>query len=215
MAIPEKTVITVMANIKAPVQKVWNLWTDPAHIIKWNNASPDWHTPSAENDLRVGGKFLSRMEARDGSMGFDFSGIYEKVDLFKNITYVLGDGRKVEVIFAENEGFTAVTETFEAEEMNSIELQKEGWQSILDNFRKYAAGNSEVLSQVTLLSGIKERELYRAIQFYDKYPDLDFLPDGKNISWHKIVNNLLPDSPEEKPEPETCPTCGQAIRNRK
>jgi len=84
-----------------------------------------------------------------------------------------------------------------------------------DNFRKYAAGNSGVLSQVTLLSGIKERELYRAIQFYDKYPDLDFLPDGKNISWHKIVNNLLPDTTEIKAPPETCPTCGQAIRSKR
>ncbi len=138
MAIPEKTVITVTANIKAPIQKVWRLWTDPVHIIKWNNASPDWHTPRAENDLRVGGKFLSRMEARDGSMGFDFSGMYEKVEPLKNLVYVLDDGRKVEVSFTENGGITEVTESFEAEEINAIELQQQGWQSILDNFRKYA-----------------------------------------------------------------------------
>ena len=133
-----KTFITVQSSIKAPVDKVWKLWTDPAHIIKWNNASPDWHTPRAENDLRVGGKFLSRMEARDGSMGFDFSGIYEKVDPLKNIAYVMEDGRKVDVTFSENGGFTEVIESFEAEEMNAIELQEAGWQSILDNFRKYA-----------------------------------------------------------------------------
>ena len=134
----QKTVITVNANINAPVQKVWKLWTDPAHIIKWNNASADWHTPRAENDLRVGGKFLSRMEARDGSMGFDFAGIYERVEPLKNIAYVLGDGRNVDVTFTENNGITEVSESFEAEEMNSIELQQAGWQSILDNFRKYA-----------------------------------------------------------------------------
>jgi len=133
----QKTVITVYANINAPVQKVWKLWTDPAHIIKWNNASADWHTPRAENDLRVGGKFLSRMEARDGSMGFD-AGIYERVEPLKKIAYVLGDGRNVDVTFTENNGITEVSESFEAEEMNSIELQQAGWQSILDNFRKYA-----------------------------------------------------------------------------
>jgi len=134
----QKTVITVYANINAPVQKVWKLWTDPAHIIKWNNASADWHTPRAENDLRVGGKFLSRMEACDGSMGFDFAGIYERVEPLKKIAYVLGDGRNVDVTFTENNGITEVSESFEAEEMNSIELQQAGWQSILDNFRKYA-----------------------------------------------------------------------------
>ena len=132
-----KTVITVKTNINAPVQKVWKFWTDPIHIIKWNNASPDWHTPRAENDLRVGGKFLSRMEARDESMGFDFSGIYENVEPLKNIVYVLDDGRKVEITFTENGDVTEITESFEAEEMNAIELQQQGWQSILDNFRKY------------------------------------------------------------------------------
>jgi len=138
MSASGRTVITIKTSVKAPVDKVWKLWTDPVHIIKWNNASPDWHTPRAENDLRVGGKFLSRMEARDGSMGFDFSGMYEKVESLKNLEYVLDDGRKVEVSFMENGGITEVTESFEAEDMNSIELQQAGWQSILDNFRKYA-----------------------------------------------------------------------------
>jgi len=133
-----KTFITVQTSIKAPVDKVWKLWTDPVHIIKWNNASSDWHTPRAENDLRVGGKFLSRMEARDGSMGFDFSGIYEKVELHKCIVYVLEDDRKVEITFKDHGDITEVIESFEAEEMNAIELQREGWQSILNNFRKYA-----------------------------------------------------------------------------
>lgn len=133
----KKTVITVKTNINAPVHKVWKMWTYPEHIMNWNNASPDWHTPRAENDLKVGGKFLSRMEARDGSMGFDFKGIYQKVELHTCISYVLEDDRKVEITFTEHGGFTEVIETFEAEETNSIELQKAGWQSILDNFRKY------------------------------------------------------------------------------
>jgi uncharacterized protein YndB with AHSA1/START domain len=138
MSSSQKTVITVHTKVNAPVQKVWNMWTDPAHIINWCNASADWHTPRAENDLKVGGKFLTRMEARDGSIGFDFVGIYERVELLKNITYVIDDGRKVEITFTENDGTTDVTESFEAEEINSIELQEAGWQAILDNFRKYA-----------------------------------------------------------------------------
>ena len=138
MSVSGKTRITIKTSVKAPADKVWKLWTDPVHIIHWNNASADWHTPWAENDLRVGGKFLSRMEARDGSMGFDFSGRYEQVEPLKKIAYVIDDGRKVEVTFSENGEITELTESFEAEEMNAIELQREGWQSILDNFRKYA-----------------------------------------------------------------------------
>lgn len=138
MSASGRTLITIKTSVKAPVDKVWKLWTDPVHIIKWNNASPDWHTPRAENDLREGGKFLSRMEARDGSMGFDFSGTYEKVELQKCIAYVMDDDRKVEITFTDHGGITEVIESFEAEEINSVELQEAGWQSILDNFRKYA-----------------------------------------------------------------------------
>lgn len=132
-----ETVITVSAIINAPVAKVWESWTDPKHIIHWNNASNDWHTPKAENDLRVGGKFLSRMEARDGSMGFDFTGEYSKIEKFKLIESTLGDGRKLQVHFEAVENGTRVTEVFEAEQENTIELQRTGWQAILDNFKKY------------------------------------------------------------------------------
>lgn len=140
----KKTVITVRAIINAPVEKVWNHWTDPMHIIHWNNASDDWHTPRAENELRVGGKFLSRMEAKDGSFGFDFTGKYTKVEPNKLIEYILDDGRKVQVSFSSKDNQTTVTESFEAEELNSVELQQNGWQSILDNFKKYveASGKS-------------------------------------------------------------------------
>ncbi|MDF2597122.1 MAG: Activator of Hsp90 ATPase 1-like protein, partial [Clostridia bacterium] len=113
-------------------------WTEPKHITKWNNASEDWHTPFAENDLRVGGKFLSRMEAKDGSFGFDLSGIYDEVNLHEVISYTLPDGRKVKIIFVGHENKTDIIETFHAENENSIELQQKGWQAILDNFKKYA-----------------------------------------------------------------------------
>ncbi len=136
-----KPTITIVANINAPVEKVWNLWTSPEHITKWNSASEDWHTPHATNDLRVGGKFTSRMEAKDGSFGFDFGGEYDDVKENELIAYTLGDNRKVKVAFSEQEGVTNVVETFEPETMNTHELQRNGWQAILDNFKKYAEAN--------------------------------------------------------------------------
>lgn len=132
-----ETVITIEVAIKAPIIKIWESWTDPKHIIHWNNASYDWHTPRAENDLKVGGKFLSRMEARDGNMGFDFTGEYLKVEFHKHIEYKLEDGRIVNIIFKSNKDETTVTEVFEPEQENSIELQQAGWQAILDNFKRY------------------------------------------------------------------------------
>jgi uncharacterized protein YndB with AHSA1/START domain len=133
----EKTSITIEAVIKAPVEKIWKDWTNPEAIVKWNNASDDWHTTRAENDLRAGGKFNARMEAKDGSFGFDFYGIYDKVITNELIEYTLGDDRKVKIIFTKQGNNTQIIETFEAENTNSIELQKGGWQAILDNFKKY------------------------------------------------------------------------------
>jgi uncharacterized protein YndB with AHSA1/START domain len=143
----EKSIITVSAVIKAPVDKVWTLWTDPMHIIHWNNASDDWHTTRAENDLRAGGKFMSRMEARDGSIGFDFTGKYTYTDQYKIIEYLIDDGRKVRIDFISHGKTTEVTETFEAEQTNSIEMQRAGWQSIMNNFKKYTEsyGKYEVM----------------------------------------------------------------------
>jgi uncharacterized protein YndB with AHSA1/START domain len=136
-----KPTITVEATVKAPVEKVWKFWSLPEHITKWSNASDDWHTTKAENDLRVGGKFLSRMEAKDGSFGFDFGGVYDEVKTNELIAYTLGDNRKVSVHFTPNGNETKVTETFEAESTNSIEMQQGGWQAILNNFKKYVEGN--------------------------------------------------------------------------
>ncbi|GKU24140.1 SRPBCC family protein [Clostridium folliculivorans] len=129
--------INIMTTVNAPVEKVWKCWTEPEHIKKWNSASEDWHTTVAENDLRVGGKFLSRMEAKDGSFGFDFGGIYDEVKLQEVLAYTLGDERKVQITFIDQGDKTEINETFEAEDTNSIEMQKSGWQSILDNFKRY------------------------------------------------------------------------------
>ncbi|MCM4156321.1 SRPBCC family protein [Gramella sp. AN32] len=131
------TAITVKTAINANSDKVWSFWTEPEHIKQWNNASPDWYTPKAENDLKKGGKFSSRMEAKDGSMGFDFEGTYDEVIPNKRIKYTLDDGRKVNIAFVKaNKGIT-ITETFEPESQNPVDMQRQGWQAILDNFKKY------------------------------------------------------------------------------
>ena len=129
--------VTIQSTINAPVEKVWQYFSDPAHIVVWNSASDDWHTPRADNDLRVGGKFSSRMEAKDGSMGFDFTGEYTEVKQHQRIAYVMTDGRKVSVDFRQNDNSTEIVETFDAEDTNPVDMQKAGWQSILDNFKKY------------------------------------------------------------------------------
>jgi uncharacterized protein YndB with AHSA1/START domain len=140
METTENATITVKSIVAAPIDELWTIWTSPDHIIKWNNASDDWHTPAAENDLREGGKFVYRMEAKDGSSGFAFSGVYEKVVPNTIIVYRLEDNRSVTVSFEQGHEGVLVTETFTPEQMNSIELQQKGWQSILDNFKKYAEG---------------------------------------------------------------------------
>jgi len=138
MATLEKTNITVSARIKSPVGKIWKLWTDPDHIIHWNQASEDWFTPRAKNDLREGGRFSYRMEARDGSSGFDFSGIYTRIVPEKEIHYTIDDGRKVTVEFTPAGKETTVTESFEPESTNPAEMQQDGWNAILLNFKNYA-----------------------------------------------------------------------------
>lgn len=137
MSTTTATKITVEATVKAPVEKVWKFWGGPEHITQWCNASPDWHAPRAENDLREGGTFLTRMEAKDGSFGFEFGGIYDVVKANQLIEYTMGDGRKVVVSFEGNGNETHVTETFDAESTNPIEMQRGGWQAILDNFKSY------------------------------------------------------------------------------
>jgi uncharacterized protein YndB with AHSA1/START domain len=129
--------ITVSATINAPIEKVWKCWITPEDICNWNAASDDWHTPRAENDLRVGGRFVSRMESKDGTMGFDFNGVYTEVETHEKIAYTIEGGREVKIFFSSNGGATEVIETFDAEDVNAAELQRAGWQAILDNFKFY------------------------------------------------------------------------------
>ena len=136
----ERPVITIRTSINASIGRVWKCWTDPGDILRWNQASEDWHTTQATNELHVGGRFSHRMEAKDGSAAFDFEGVYDQVILHRRIEYTLADGRMVRVLFTPGDRHTVVEETFEAEEMNSLELQQAGWQSILDNFRQYVEG---------------------------------------------------------------------------
>jgi len=137
----QPTTITVETTVNAPVAKVWQIWTTPEDIIQWNNASDDWHTPRAENDLTIDGKFNFGMEAKDGSAGFDFIGTYTEIDENSLIAYTIADGRKVNIRFLANGDETRITQSFEAENENSVELQQMGGQAILDNFKKYAEAN--------------------------------------------------------------------------
>ncbi len=129
--------ITVETAVKARLNDVWNAWNNPADIQQWNAAQDDWHTTNSSVDLREGGKFSARMEAKDGSVGFDFEGIYTRVVPKKAIDYRMSDGREVQVTFAERNGEVLVKETFDAETENTPELQRQGWQAILDNFGRH------------------------------------------------------------------------------
>ena len=133
----KQTKITVEATVNAPVEKVWQVWNNPDDITKWSTPDPSWHTPRSENDLRVGGKFKNRMEAKDGSFGFDFEGTYDKVDPHKEIAYTMPDGRTATTLFSDKDGKTKLTTTFDPETQNEPEYQKQGWQAILNNFVKY------------------------------------------------------------------------------
>lgn len=133
----EKAKITIEVHVNTIIDIAWASFISEESIIHWNHASEDWRCPWAKNDLRVGGEFSYRMEAKDGSFGFDFGGKYLEIEDKKKIAYELGDGRRVEVYFAKDEGKTKITETFEAENQNTLERQKNGWQAILNNYKFY------------------------------------------------------------------------------
>lgn len=132
--------ITVETVVNAPVARVWQAWTNPADIVEWNFASPDWHCPSAQVDLRVGGSYLARMEAKDGSFGFDFGATITALEPQAFLQYDIGDGRMVDVRFKPEPDGVRVVESFDAEDENAAEMQRAGWQAILDNFRKHVEG---------------------------------------------------------------------------
>lgn len=129
--------ITISTLVNASMDHVWKCWTDPQHIVQWNHASDDWHCPAASNDLRVGGQFTATMAARDGSMSFEFGGIYTAVIPDRKIAYAMSDGRSVEVLFSETNGSVRVDESFDAESTHSVEMQRDGWQAILNNFKRH------------------------------------------------------------------------------
>jgi uncharacterized protein YndB with AHSA1/START domain len=133
--------ITIETTVNATPEKAWKVWNTPEDIIQWCSPSPDWHTPRAQNDLRVGGQYLSRMEAKDGSFGFDFGATYDAVRPNEHFTYTMGDGRKVVVDFIKQGNQTKIVQTFDAENENPIEMQRAGWQAILDNYKKYVEAN--------------------------------------------------------------------------
>lgn len=130
--------ITITTKVNAPMSRVWEYWTKSEHIVNWNAASDDWHTTKAENDVRVGGSFIARMEAKDGSAGFDFGGTYDEVVENEKLAYTMGDtGRKVVVAFEDRIDGVTITESFDPESQNSEDMQRAGWQAILDNFKQY------------------------------------------------------------------------------
>ena len=135
-----KTMITVTATVNVTIDTVWDSWTNPAHIVNWNNASDDWHTPKASNDLRKDGRFTFTMAAKDGSFSFDFGGTYTSVEPKQKISYIMDDGRVANVWFEQEGNAVKITEEFQAENIHSPEMQEAGWQAILNNFKKYTEG---------------------------------------------------------------------------
>lgn len=133
--------ITIDCKVKCTIQNVWNSYTEPQHIVNWNFASKDWHCPKAENDLKVGGTYYARMEAKDGSFGFNFKAIYDEVHSQQKLTYTLEDGRKVTTLFEPMDDAVKGTTNFEVESQNPIDKQKAGWQAILNNFKNYTELN--------------------------------------------------------------------------
>jgi uncharacterized protein YndB with AHSA1/START domain len=136
-----KNPITVETTVHAPIEKVWKYWNEPAHITKWCQASPDWHAPAATNDLKNGGKFSTTMAAKDGSMSFDFGGVYDLVKINELIEYTMGDGRAAKIIFTKTGDATKIVESFEPEGENPREMQQGGWQAILNSFKLYTENN--------------------------------------------------------------------------
>ena len=137
-----KEQIMIDAVVAASPEKVWECWTEPEHITQWNFASDDWCCPSAENNLKVGGQYKARMEAKDGSFGFDFEAIYDEVTPHRTLIYTMTDGRKATTIFEPQDGSTKVAIVFDAEKESSIDMQRDGWQAILNNFKAYVESSS-------------------------------------------------------------------------
>jgi uncharacterized protein YndB with AHSA1/START domain len=137
----KKTQVHIKAEVRATIKKAWEYYTLPLHIVNWNFATDDWQCPSAENNLIVGGTYKVRMEAKDGTFGFDFEATYTNIEVGQGFTYIITDGREVNVKFKNLGNSTLVTIDFEAESQNPVELQEAGWLAILNNFKKYIESN--------------------------------------------------------------------------
>lgn len=159
--------ITVKTSILASLEHVWHIWTSPSHIVKWNAASDDWHTTKAENDVRVGGSSFSRMEAKDGSFGFDFRATYTEVSRLKQLNSTLEDGRKVWVTFEFDGTQTHLSQVFEPESENTLELQQFGWQAILNNFKKYTESRQVISYQIAINAPVEH--VYKCMIAEDTY----------------------------------------------
>lgn len=156
-----KTTISIETTVHAPVEKVWQQWTSTHAITKWNSASPDWHTPKAEHDLRPGGRFNYRMEAKDGSFGFDLGGVFDVVKPNEYLETTLDDGRKVKVTLSSKGDKTLLSQSFEAEETNPVEMQRQGWQNILDSFKNYVEPlNEKVLLHYEIFINAPVKKVY-------------------------------------------------------
>ena len=201
----ERPKITISTIVNAPVEMVWRCWSEPEHIKKWNSASDDWWTTAAENDLRTGGQFRSRMEAKDGSFGFDFSGIYDEVTLYQTISYSLGDERKVFIRFTQDGKKTKITETFDAESENPLEMQQNGWQSILDHFKNYTEQfyETEHSTRIRIVPHLwYDKEAKEAALFYINLFDHSRLVD----------TNVLEDTPSGDAEVVSFELAGQPFQ---
>ncbi len=170
--------IQISCKVSRPVDQVWECYTKPEHIVRWNYASLDWHTTKSENDLRPGGKFSSRMEAKDGSFGFDFWGIYEEIITNELIRYTLGDGRKATVTFSSEGEETQVQVSFDPESQNPVEMQRAGWQAILDNFKAYIENTQKVIPYLWF-----DKNAMEAAEFYTSV-----FPDSKILGVEKIYD---------------------------
>jgi uncharacterized protein YndB with AHSA1/START domain len=184
-----KTTISIEATINASVEKVWQNWTSTNAITKWNSASPEWHTTKAAHDLQPGGKFNYRMEARDGSFGFDFSGIFDVIKPQEYIETTLDDGRKVKTTLTSKEDKTHLSQTFEAEETHSIDQQREGWQNILNSFKNYVETlNDKVQLHYEITINAPVQKIYDAMIDKKQYSiwTAPFCPDSYfEGSWEK------------------------------
>ncbi|HZH73890.1 MAG TPA: SRPBCC family protein [Mariniphaga sp.] len=185
----ERTQIQIETTVRATAGKVWECFTEPRHIVNWNHASDDWHTTSAENDSKVGGRFDFRMEAKDGSTGFNFSGVNTRVEPYTHLNYTLDDGRKVTVDLNEMDGKTHIRQVFEAENTFSHEMQRQGWQSILNNFKNYVEQQSGLKkNRYEVFIKAKPEDVYRIMldrQLYSEWTSA-FNPNSRyEGSWDK------------------------------